>query len=88
VNKTVTQLKENLVNFLKLDDIKIVEMGTWVAVSYEDAWYPGEVISIKKNNIYEVKCMTRKKKCAVTFVWPAVDDIQQVGKKNCNIFKF
>jgi len=31
-----------LSSILNLDKPKVLEKGTWVAVSYEDNWYPGD----------------------------------------------
>jgi len=39
---TVNQMKSVLSSILNLDKPKVLEKGTWVAVSYEDNWYPGD----------------------------------------------
>jgi hypothetical protein len=56
---TVNQMRSVLSSILNLDTPKVLEKGTWVAVSYEDNWYPGE-ITIKIDNTYTVKFLSRK----------------------------
>jgi hypothetical protein len=53
--KTLNQIR----SILNLDKPKVLEKCTWVAVSYEDNWYPGE-ITIKIDSTYTVKFLSRK----------------------------
>ena len=80
LKNTLSQFKLNLTLVLKLDKAKPISIGTWVAVSFEDDWYPGEVLEIK-SQIIVVKFMVRHKKGGVTFKWPTKDDIRDVDLK-------
>jgi len=79
-NNTLSRFKLNLTLVLKLDKAKPISIGTWVAVSFEDDWYPGEVLEIK-SQIIVVKFMVRQKKGGVTFKWPTKDGIRDVDLK-------
>jgi len=80
MQQTVLQLKQNLIETLKLDTIREIETGTWIVASYEDNWYPGEVQDSLLNK-FIVKFMSRKNNSASTFIWPRKDDIQEVENK-------
>ena len=81
MKKTLSQFKSTLSSVLKLDETKTISVGTWVAVSFENDWYPGEVIELK-NKVIVVRFMERQKKGGVTFQWPRdKDDIQDVDLK-------
>ena len=71
---TVNQMRSVLSSILNLDKPKVLEKGTWVAVSYEDNWYPGQ-ITIKIDNTYTVKFLSRKGARGNTFIWPTKDDL-------------
>jgi hypothetical protein len=43
-------------------------------------WYPGE-ITIKIDNTYTVKFLSRKGARGNTFIWPTKDDLQTIDEK-------
>ena len=77
---TVNQMKDVLTLTLKIDKQKVLEKGIWVAVSYEDNWYPGEIMDII-DNAYTVKFLKRKSMRGNTFIWPNKDDIDSINEK-------
>jgi hypothetical protein len=80
---TVNQIR----SILNLDKPKVLEKCTWVAVSYEDNWYPGE-ITIKIDNTYTVKFFSRKDARGNTFIWPTKDDLQTIDEKFIIFYDF
>ncbi|CAC5378127.1 unnamed protein product [Mytilus coruscus] len=79
---TVNQMKDVLTLTLKIDKQKVLEKGIWVAVSYEDNWYPGEIMDIHViDNAYTVKFLKRKSMRGNTFIWPNKDDIDSINEK-------
>ncbi|CAC5395939.1 unnamed protein product [Mytilus coruscus] len=78
---TLAQLKDNLVSFLQLDKEKEITVGTWVAISFEDDWYPGEVLQLKPENILNINFMARQRKKGITFKWPSKEDIKDIDMK-------
>ena len=47
------------------------ELGDWVAVLYDDNWYPGEVTGLNQNSI-EVNCMKHSSQLMTNyFCWPS-----------------
>jgi hypothetical protein len=45
-------MRSVLSSILNLDKPKVLEKGTWLAVSYEDNWYPGQItIKIEVNSV-------------------------------------
>ena len=77
---TVNQMRSMLSTILNLDKPKVLEKGIWVAVSYEDNSHPGE-ITIKIDNTYTVKFLSRKGARGNTFIWPTKDDLQTIDEK-------
>ena len=68
---------------------KLLEKGIWVAVSYEDNWYAGEIIDVENGSQkFKVKFMSWKNVHGHSFYWPPKDDIQPVEKKKCNFSHF
>lgn len=72
----------------KLDVPKILNECTWVGISYEDDWYPGEIIKVIDENNITVKLMDRAKKGGFTFVWTRTDDICNIDKYIYYFFSF
>lgn len=56
------------------------EMNEYVAIAYQDSWYPGIVVGKTENECASVKFMTPCRKQGY-FQWPARDDIQTVNRK-------
>ena len=81
--KTLNQIR----SILNLDKPKVLEKCTWVAVSYEDNWYPGE-ITIKIDNTYTVKFLSRKGARGNTFIWSTKDDLQPIDEKFIIFYDF
>jgi hypothetical protein len=80
--RTLNQWRSTLIKLLKLDQPKKLEKGIWVAVSYEDNWYPGEIIDVEYGSkICKVKFMCRKNRHGHSFCWPLKDDIHEVDTK-------
>ena len=52
----------------------------FVAVAYEDAWYPGEILNISDINL-NLKFLHPRGKGALSFTWPIKDDTKDVDKK-------
>lgn len=52
----------------------------FVAVAYEDAWYPGEILNISDINL-NLKFLHPRRKGALSFTWPIKDDTKDVDKK-------
>jgi hypothetical protein len=56
-------------------------------VSYEDNSHPGE-ITIKIDNTYTVKFLSRKGARGNTFIWPTKDDLQTIDEKFIIFYDF
>ena len=80
IGQTLKQLKENLINILDLNNIPDLRCGMFVAVAYEDTWYPGEILSILDSNV-KVSFLHPKKKGGLSFVWPNKQDVQMTDIK-------
>ena len=52
----------------------------YVAVAYQDAWYPGIVIKSKDENKFIVKFMAPARRTGC-FSWPSRDDIQSCDRR-------
>ena len=52
----------------------LYEVNSWVTLTFEKTWYPGEVKSISDDNI-EVLCMERIGRALDSFVWPENEDL-------------
>lgn len=52
----------------------------FVAVAYEDAWYPGEILNISDINL-NLKFLHPRRKGALSFTWPIKDDTKDVDNK-------
>lgn len=50
----------------------MITVASWVAVLYNETWYPGEVLEIQNDQI-QVKCMEKAGKSQ--FKWPKEDDV-------------
>ncbi|VDI67536.1 Hypothetical predicted protein [Mytilus galloprovincialis] len=51
-SNTVFNFKQTLINVLELDKEKEVAIGTWVAVAYQNGWFPGEeALELKVENV-------------------------------------
>ncbi|KAL4219419.1 Piwi-like protein 1 [Mactra antiquata] len=57
----------------------VVKENVYIAVAYQDAWYPGIVSCVNTNRTLVVKFMSPARKVG-HFCWPAREDIQTVEK--------
>lgn len=70
------KFKQSLIDILELCKEKCINVGTWVAVVYQNNWYPGEVTHILNDELYTVNFMKSKKVNINAFVWPTSVDVQ------------
>jgi len=80
-SNTMLKFKQSLIDILELCKEKCINVGTWVAVAYQNNWYPGEVTQILNDELYTVNFMKSKKVNVNAFVWPTPVDVQDVEKK-------
>ncbi|XP_045198613.2 uncharacterized protein LOC123552927 [Mercenaria mercenaria] len=78
-NETYSDTEEEARLLEILPTNQTVSENDYVAIAYQDAWYPGIVVKVKDNENFVVKFMTptRKPGC---FSWPSREDIQIVEK--------
>jgi len=63
----------------RLPQIETFELNEYVAVAYQDMWYPGCVVQTESNDMATVNFMTRCRKPGV-FMWPSREDEQLVSR--------
>ena len=49
------KFKQSLIDILELCKEKCINVGTWVAVAYQNNWYPGEVKHILNDELHSQK---------------------------------
>ncbi|KAH3708500.1 hypothetical protein DPMN_067952 [Dreissena polymorpha] len=59
---------------------KCVNCNEYVAIAYQDAWYPGMVVDVKDKEHFLVTFMTPTRTLG-QYKWPLREDIQTVQKK-------
>lgn len=66
----------------RLDESKcrILNCNAYVAIAYQDAWYPGMDFEVKDKENFVVKFMTTTRKLG-QYKWPLREDIQTVQKQ-------
>ncbi|XP_022205293.2 uncharacterized protein LOC111061905 isoform X2 [Nilaparvata lugens] len=64
-----------------INDFEDITIGDWVAVIYDDKWYPGVVERVGEagENFLSVNFMARS---GANFTWPTKPDTQTVEKKD------
>lgn len=83
-SNTVLKYKETLIGILELDKEKQINVGTWVAVVYQDNWFPGEVVEILSNTSgleYKINFMKPKRSNSNACVWPNQKDYDSTEAK-------
>ncbi|CAC5407693.1 unnamed protein product [Mytilus coruscus] len=91
-NKNIDEWRSTMSTELsqQLNDVEVqnkeqdITVGTWVAISFEDDWYLGEVLQLKPDNILN-NLMVRQRKRRITFKWPSKEDIKDIDVK-CVIY--
>ena len=56
-SNTVLKLKQSLIEILELNKQKVISVGSWVAVAYQNNWYPGELTNTLNEETYTVNFM-------------------------------
>ena len=65
ISQTLKQLKQNLCDVFDLNRVPNFSCGMFVAVAYEDAWYPGEILNISDINLNLKVLHPRRKVCFI-----------------------
>ncbi|KAK6169716.1 hypothetical protein SNE40_020711 [Patella caerulea] len=80
MSRTLKELRQNLFEVLNLNIVPEFCTGMFVAVAYEDIWYPGEILNVL-DETREITFLHPKRKGGMSYIWPQVKDIQRVDKK-------
>ena len=49
--------------------------GEFVAVGFENSWYPGEIVKITTEDKAEINFMCHTATRSKTFIWPKINNI-------------
>ena len=76
-SNTVLKFKQSLIEILELNKQKVISVGAWVAVAYQNNWYPCKVTNTLNEDTYTVNFMKPKKSNVSAFICPSPLDVQE-----------